>query len=163
MIPSDHFVKFYNEVFKFLDRNGSGELEKYYRIVSENQEFHCLDLFREKGVAGMYEYWEHIRVEENCRMVNYLEKGCYHSEMQVCPSLSKIMDNDGGAFLKYCDHCPGWILPLMTNAGFYAVYNMIDRKQAKCEFFVYEDRADAEKKLAELRAVYPADVILCNF
>ena len=29
MIPSDHFVRFYNEVFKFLDEKG--ELDKYYR------------------------------------------------------------------------------------------------------------------------------------
>ena len=74
MIPSDHFVKFYNEVFKFLDRRGNGELEKYYQLVSCNQEFHCLELFREKGLAGMYEYWEHIRIEENCDMVNFLER-----------------------------------------------------------------------------------------
>ena len=150
MIPSDHFVKFYNEVFKFLDSRNSGELEKYYSLVSRNQEFHCLELFREKGLAGMYEYWEHIRIEENC-------------EMTVCPSLSKITDNDGGACPKYCDHCPGWILPLMTKAGFYAVYNMIDRAKPVCEFFVYEKQTEAQKKLTELLEIYSKDVIKCNF
>jgi len=34
MIPSDQFVRFYNEVFKFLDAKGDGALEDYYRVVS---------------------------------------------------------------------------------------------------------------------------------
>ena len=49
MIPSDHFVRFYNEVFKFLDSQGDGELEKYYRLISEQQEMHCLELFLQPG------------------------------------------------------------------------------------------------------------------
>ncbi len=163
MIPSDHFVKFYNEVFKYLDRRGNGELEKYYLLVSQNQEFHCLELFREKGLAGMYEYWEHIRIEENCDMVNSLEEDCYHCKMLHCPSLSKIMDNDGGACLKYCDHCPGWVQPLMTKAGFFAVYNIIDRQKPECEFFIYAEKDKAEKKLAELRMLYSENVIRYNF
>lgn len=162
MIPSDHFVKFYNEVFKFLDSRNSGELGKYYQLVSGNQEFHCLELFRKKGLAGMYEYWEHIRIEENCDMEISLEPEYFHCKMKVCPSLSKITDNDGGACPKYCDHCPGWILPLMTKAGFFVVYNIIDRTKPVCEFFVYKDAACARKKRAELLEVYDKDVIKYN-
>ena len=66
MIPSDHFVRFYNEVFKFLDKQGDGALEKYYLEISRHQELHCLELFKTKGLQGMYDYWEHIRIEENC-------------------------------------------------------------------------------------------------
>lgn len=163
MLPSDHFVKFYNEVFKFFDKQNNGALEKYYQLVSKNQEFHCFDLFREKGLAGMYEYWDHIRIEENCEMVNVLEDNCYHCIMFLCPSLSKIMDNDAGSCLKYCDHCPGWIMPLMTKAGFFAVYNIIDRQKPQCEFFVFQDRSAAEKKREDLLSVYSEDVIRCNF
>ena len=38
MIPSDHFVRFYNEVFKFLDKQGDGALEKYYLEISRHQD-----------------------------------------------------------------------------------------------------------------------------
>ena len=63
MIPSDHFVKFYNEVFKFLDeKNG---LEKYYLHISKHQELHCLELFKKKGLQGVYEYYQKIYKEEN--------------------------------------------------------------------------------------------------
>ncbi|HQL52096.1 MAG TPA: hypothetical protein PLR91_12960, partial [Kiritimatiellia bacterium] len=66
MIPSDQFVRFYNEVFKFLDAQGGGALEDYYRAVSEQQERHCLALFKADGLAGMKAYWDRIAVEENC-------------------------------------------------------------------------------------------------
>ena len=92
-----------------------------------------------------------------------LEKEFFHCKMAVCPSLSKITDNDGGACPKYCDHCPGWILPLMTKAGFFAVYNIIDRQKPECEFFIYEKQTEAQKKLTELLAVYSKDVIKYNF
>ena len=163
MIPSDHFVRFYNEVFKYISAQGKGELEKYYNRVSQNQEYHCLDLFCKKGLTGMYEYWEHIKVEENCDMVNRLDEDCYSFEFFSCPSLSKAVDNDAGACPEYCNHCPGWILPIMTKAGFYAVYNLIDRKIPRCEMFVYADKDKAEQKRSELEAQYGTDVILCNF
>ena len=163
MIPSDHFVRFYNEVFKYISSKGKAELEKYYDRVSKNQEYHCLDLFCKKGLQGMYEYWEHIRIEENCDMVNRLEEDCYSFEFFSCPSLSKAVDNDAGACPEYCNHCPGWILPLMTKAGFYAVYNLIDRKIPRCEMFVYAEKEKARSKASSLAEKYGSDVILTNF
>ena len=163
MFPSDHFVRFYNEVFKYFASRGDAELQKYYDRVSKNQEYHCLELFKNKGLQGMYEYWEHIRIEENCDMINRLEDDCYSFEFFSCPSLSKAVDNDGGACPEYCNHCPGWILPIMTKAGFFAVYNLIDRQQPRCEMFVYADKAQALAKQAELEGKYTPDVILTNF
>ena len=61
MIPSDHFTRFYNEVFKFLESQGKAALEDYFLEISKNQEKHILDLIREKGFEGMYEYWSKIR------------------------------------------------------------------------------------------------------
>ncbi|MBO7329613.1 MAG: hypothetical protein J6W00_12680 [Lentisphaeria bacterium] len=163
MFPSDHFVLFYNEVFKYISGKGKDELEKYYDRVSRNQEYHCLDLFKNKGLQGMYEYWEHIRVEENCDMINRLEDDCYSFEFFSCPSLSKALDSDAGASPEYCNHCPGWILPIMTKAGFYAVYNLTDRKQPRCEMYVFSEKERAVSKAGELTEKYGSDVILTNF
>ena len=63
MIPSDHFVRFYNEVFKFLDENNG--LTEYYQEISKHQDFHCLELFRSRGLQGVYEYYCVISKEEN--------------------------------------------------------------------------------------------------
>ena len=50
MIPSDHFTRFYNEVFKFLEDQREEHLEAYWLEISKNQEKHTLELFKEKGV-----------------------------------------------------------------------------------------------------------------
>lgn len=163
MIPSDHFVLFYNEVFKYLSARGKADVQKYYNRVSLNQEYHCLELFRSKGLRGMYEYWEHIRHEENCDMINRLDEGCYSFEFFSCPSLSKALDCDAGACPEYCNHCPGWILPIMTKAGFFAVYNLMNRREPRCEMFVFAEKEKAAEKAEELIKKYGSDVILSNF
>ena len=72
------------------------------------------------------------------------------------------MDNDAGPCPQYCNHCPGWILPIMTKTGFYAVYNLISRTEPRCQMFVYRDRDRAVARKAELVAQFGADVILDN-
>jgi hypothetical protein len=47
VIPSDHFTRFYNEVFKFLERQGEEHLDAYFLEISKNQENHILELIRE--------------------------------------------------------------------------------------------------------------------
>lgn len=137
MIPSDQFVRFYNEVFKFLEAQGGTALEDYYRIVSEQQEMHCLELFKTQGLAGMKAYWDRIAVEENCDMQGTLYADRYELVMSRCPSLSKALDNDAGAFPRYCDHCPGWIIPLLEKAGYSCEYDIIDRTMPQCRMIIY--------------------------
>ena len=33
MIPSDHFTRFYNEVFKFLESQGEDQLQAYFLAI----------------------------------------------------------------------------------------------------------------------------------
>ena len=160
MIPSDHFVKFYNEVFKFLAEQGNDALNDYWKEISRHQELHCLELFKTKGLRGMYEYWEHIRIEENCDMTLTLTDECLTLEMHKCPSLSKVLDNDAEPFEYYCDHCFGWVGPLMTKAGFWVVYDMIDRKAPQCREFIFADLELARKKRDSLPN---QELVRCNF
>lgn len=130
MIPSDHFVRFYSEVFKFLDtQNG---LEEYYREIGRHQELHCYECFMDKGLDGMEEYWGHIRVEENCISSSKIVDGVRYSFMDRCPSLSKILDSDAEPCEKYCRHCPGWCIPLMTKCGFYYMSNIKSLTDPHC-------------------------------
>jgi len=160
MIPSDHFVKFYNEVFKFLEAQGDNALEKYWQEISRHQEIHCLELFKSKGLQGMYDYWEHIRIEENCDMTLTLTEDCLTLQMHKCPSLSKVLDNDASPCERYCDHCAGWIGPLLKKAGYWLVYDMIDRHQSKCQEFIYADLELAQQKRDSYKN---REMIICNF
>jgi hypothetical protein len=140
MIPSDHFVRFYNEVFKFLEKQPGDELERYWLEISRHQERHCLKLFKTRGLQGMAEYWEHIRIEENCDLDIQLFDDRLEMRMNRCPSLSKVLDNDAAPCDKYCDHCRGWIQPLIEKAGFHCVYDIIDRRIPRCRMTIYHNR-----------------------
>ena len=158
MIPSDQFVRFYNEVFKFLEAQGGTALADYYRVVSEQQEMHCLALFKSRGLAGMKAYWDRIAVEENCDMQGTLYADRFELVMRRCPSLGKALDNDAGAFQRYCDHWPGWIIPLLEKAGFHGEYDMIDRAVPQCRLTIYPaDPGRPSRVLASGRPVSEAE------
>ena len=163
MIPSDHFVKFYNEIFKYLEKKGPGELDRYYKCVADRQAYFTLEAFKKDGLKGMYDYWERIRIEENCDMVHEYNDVFYHSVMRTCPSLSKVLDNDATPCSHYCDHCPGWVGRVIAWAGYFMVYDMIGREAPHCEFWAFKTKADAEAKQAELVALHGPDVVKTNF
>ena len=163
MIPSDHFVKFYNEIFKYLERKGPEELDRYYKRVADRQAFFTLEAFKRDGLKGMYDYWERIRIEENCDMELVLADGCLELKMNVCPSLTKVIDNDAGPCRVYCDHCPGWVGRVLADAGHYMVYDIISRAEPVCVMFIFEDRSRAEAKRDELLALRGDDLVRTNF
>lgn len=153
MIPSDHFVRFYNEVFKFLEKRGEKDLRDYWLEISRHQEIHCLKLFKTRGLKGMAEYWTHIKEEENCDMIITEFEDHIELQMNKCPSLSKVLDNDASPMERYCDHCPGWCIPLIRKAGFYPVYDLISRKKPICKCSIFKNEKDAEK--AKKKCILP--------
>ena len=153
MIPSDHFVYFYNEVFKEIREQGSAALDRYYARVADRQANFTLDAFRREGLKGMYDYWERIRIEENCQMETELTGDHYRLRMTKCPSLTKALESDAGACPVYCDHCPGWVLKVFSMAGYWGVYDVVSRNEPVCEIWAYADRDLAQRKYDELVAV----------
>ena len=166
MVPSDQFVLFYNEIFKYLEKKGPMALRRYYDRVSLRQEDFCLKLFREKGLKGMYEYWERIRIEENCDSWHRLAPDASYMEggQTVCPSLTKALKSETGPCRVYCDHCPGWVLPIMTKAGYYYVYNIISRTRPTCEVFIapFKNRTLAEDRQNKWLEEFGDDLIRSN-
>ena len=155
MIPSDHFVRFYNEVFKFLDERGG--LQAYYEEISRHQEHHCLELFRSKGLKGVYEYYLKIYKEENCQGPLSLNDHELILGMDRCPSLSKVLDNDATASEKYCLHCPGWTTPLYQKAGLFQIYDMMEQDKPRCCEWISDDLDVAKARYKELMASMPKD------
>jgi len=161
MIPSDHFVRFYNEVFKFLDtRNG---LPAYFEAISRKQERFCLKLFQEKGLKGCDEYWGRIKHEENVVNEGYSTEDVRYGHNIVCPSLTKIRDNDAGPFERYCDHCPGWVMPLLTKSGLYGVFDTMDYDKPECRSVITTSLAKAREIYRKWRAESPNAHLSKNF
>ena len=157
MIPSDHFTRFYNEVFKFLEAEGEADLDAYFLEISKNQEKHILELIRESGFAGMYKYWSVIRDEENCELDLGYDDDKFELHMHLCPSLTKAKDNDAKTWARYCDHCAGWIGPIMDKTGYHLVYDVIDRDKPQCVMRIFKDadKARAAEQDVELLMGWP--------
>jgi hypothetical protein len=151
MLPSDHFVRFYNEVFKFLERQGKRHLEKYWLEISRHQERHCLELFKKEGLHGMYDYWNNIRIEENCDLELELREDYLYTRMNKCPSLSKVLDNDAKPSMRYCDHCAGWVGPLIRKAGYYYIQTPGEPDVPTCAKWIYSNKNKALEKMQELK------------
>ncbi len=162
MMPSDQFVLFYNEIFKLLEKKGPGELRKYYDRVSRRQEDFCMKLFTSNGLKGMYDYWERIRIEENCDSWHNLTDEYLEGGQRVCPSLSKALKSATGPCRVYCDHCPGWVLPIFTKTGYYCVYDMIGRTVPSCYDVITRNRYLAEEKLSERLSMSGSDLVRTN-
>lgn len=154
MLPSDGFVRMYNELFKMLDEAGPGVLEEYWQEISRLQETILGPFIDRAGLEGMREYWDRIRVEENCDADLAVTDEYFEFRMNACPSLAKAIDNDAGPFARYCDHCAGWIGPLMARRGYHLVYDIESRSEPHCVLRVYRDRglAAAYARQAKLLA-----------
>jgi len=154
MIPSDHFVRFYNEVFKALEEEGHEHLVAYWRELGRLQARELAARFRTGGIRACHEYWSRILEEENCEGDLTLTDDYFELRMKRCPSLSKVLDNDAAPFQLYCDHCMGWIEPVMAEAGLYAVMDLESRTEPHCVFRVYADPGKAREY--ERHAVLPS-------
>jgi hypothetical protein len=145
VIPSDHFVRYYNEVFKALEEKGLDHLVGYWNGVGDLQKQELAETFRQGKLQACHDYWARILKEENCVGRLTLTPDYFEFCMDRCPSLSKVLDNDAAACQYYCDHCMGWVRPVMDAAGLYAVLDIKSRTEPHCVFRVYADREKARE------------------
>ena len=158
MIPSDHFVRFYNEVFKALMQRGYQHLIDYWRELGRLQTIELTEKFRTGGLQACYDYWSRIRDEENCDADVILTDDYFEFRQHVCPSLAKVLDNDAAPCSLYCDHCMGWIEPAVTAAGLYVVNDMESRTEPHCVFRIFTDPDKAAALAAQARLLgHPYD------
>ena len=154
MIPSDHFVMFYNEVFKALEEKGHEHLVAYWRELGRLQTEELSGRFREGGLRAAHDYWQRIVEEENCKAELTLTEDYFEFHMLECPSLGKALDSDAGACPVYCDHCMAWVQPVLEAAGLHGVFDMESRTEPHCRMRVYTDarKAGEFEKEAKLPA-----------
>ncbi|NQT52328.1 hypothetical protein HQ576_09775 [bacterium] len=152
MIPSDHFVRFYNEVFNALAARGHDHLVAYWRELGRLQTAELAERFRKGGLRAAHDYWRRIFDEENCQGDTALTDDYFEFRMDHCPSLAKVLDSDAEPCPLYCDHCMGWIEPVMQASGLHAVLDMHSRTEPHCVLRVYADKekADAFERQATL-------------
>lgn len=120
MIGSYDFCGHYEWTFEWLEQQGGHELLKAYwdEAIHRDSQRHAVRLITEEGFEGMKKYWGHVLEEEAAGYEATATEDVFRIDMHQCPSKGFLIRNGLEQHRDYCDHCMGWIGPLMREAGF---------------------------------------------
>lgn len=122
MIGCYDFCGHYDWTFAWLERAGGVEaLHAYWRdAIGRESQQHARQLIINEGLAGMARYWGHTLEEESPTLGFSIAQSAdaFRLDIHDCPSRGFLLRNGIGRYRDYCDHCIGWIGPLMKDAGF---------------------------------------------
>ena len=122
MLGCAEFCAYYDWTFEYLRKLvGEEAVADYWleAIYGDSQQ-HAFELIKSKGFEGMDEYWGHTLAEEEAGYSALLGPDYYRIDMFACPSLGLLLQRGRQCYHDYCDHCMGWIGPLLEACGFAA-------------------------------------------
>jgi hypothetical protein len=138
MLGCYDFCGHYDWTFAWLQRNGGKVLVRRYweEAISHDSQLHARDLILAEGFAGMAKYWGHTLAEESPDHAYTLTRSpdVFRIDMHDCPSKGFLLRNGIENHCDYCDHCIGWIGPVMGDAGFVIDHEHNHRGQCWWEF-----------------------------
>ena len=114
------FCGHYDWTFEWLRRTGGEPLVREYwdQAISQDSQRHAAALILTQGIPGMSKYWGHTLDHEAAGYQCVATDAVYRIDMLECPSKGFLMRNGLQHYHDYCDHCMGWIGPLLRRAGF---------------------------------------------
>jgi len=129
MIGAYDFCGHYEWTFGWLEHAGGDALVRDYWIeaISKDASKHARAIIVPDGIEGMRLYWQHTLEEEAAGYAFTSDETCFRIDMQECPSKGFLIKNGLYQHKDYCDHCIGWIGPMMKDAGF-----VIDHEHNHC-------------------------------
>lgn len=146
MIGCYDFCGHYEWTFGWMERNGGESLVKsYWRdAIAFDSQLHADVLISSKGFKGMLEYWGHTLEEESPEQGYTITDGglFFRIDMHNCPSKGFLLANGLEQYRDYCDHCIGWIGPVLEKSGFETDHQHNHRGQCWWEVRRREDPSD---------------------
>ena len=129
MIGCYDFCGHYEWTFAWLDEQGGHELVKAYwdDAIRLDSQRHASGLIVTQGIEGMKKYWGHALEQEVAGYHNTVTDDVFRIDMHDCPSKGFLIRNGLVQYRDYCDHCMGWIGPMLKEAGF-----VIDHEHNHC-------------------------------
>jgi hypothetical protein len=120
MIGVYDFCGHYDWTFAWLERAGGPALLREYwdGAIHRDAQRHAAELIRTRGIAGMQEYWGHTLAEEGGSHHTVATAKVFRIDMHDCPSEGFLLRNGLRRHADYCDHCLGWIGPMLREAGY---------------------------------------------
>lgn len=141
MIGCYDFCGHYEWTFEWLRQQGGEPLVREYWNVAirGDSQTHATTLIVEGGIPGMKEYWGHTLDHEAAGYAITSTDKVFRVDMHDCPSKGFLNRNGLAQYHDYCDHCTGWIGPLMKDAGF-----VIDHEHNHCGQCWWEMRRQSD-------------------
>jgi hypothetical protein len=131
MIGCYDFCGHYEWTFAWLERTGGHALVRDYwdEAIRQDSQQHAAELIGRDGFEGMAKYWGHTLAEESPERGFSITQlpDVFRIDMHDCPSKGFLLRNGLEQYRDYCDHCMGWIGPLMRDVGF-----VIDHEHNHC-------------------------------
>ncbi len=116
------FCAHYEWTFAWLERMGGQTLLREYwdASIHRDSQRHAHELIAKEGFEGMAKYWGHTLAEESPDAGYAVTRlpGVFRIDMHNCPSKGFLLRNGVRHHNDYCDHCIGWIGPLMKENGY---------------------------------------------
>ena len=106
MISATEFILAYNELFKFLHKKyGKKAVIEFWEYISDKFLTNLDNLVKEKGIAGMAEYWTHTLTEEGAEYTMSVGPDYFEIYMKRCPSVGILNEKKMEKYPYYCEHC----------------------------------------------------------
>lgn len=125
------FCGHYEWTFGWLEREGGHSLVREYwnEAINHDSQRHAREMILREGFAGMARYWGHTLAEESPEHGFSItqQPDVFRIDMHACPSKGFLRRNGLQNYADYCDHCMGWVGPMMRDAGF-----VIDHEHNHC-------------------------------
>jgi hypothetical protein len=120
MLGCQDFCGYYDWTFHYIRRRwGKEALQTFMsEAIGEESQSHYSKAAAD-GLRGLLQCWDKTGGDEHCDWTFTLDeqRNVLRWDMRQCPSKGFLLDNDLNADEDYCDHCMGWIVPLLDRAG----------------------------------------------
>lgn len=129
MLGTYDFCGHYEWTFEWLRQQGGEPLVRQFwdEAIHQDSQTHARDLILSKGIEGMREYWGHTLQQEGAGYHTAATEKTFRIDMHDCPSKGFLVRNQLEQYRDYCDHCMGWIGPLLKQAGY-----VVDHQHNHC-------------------------------
>lgn len=120
MIGCYDFCGHYEWTFEWLRTQGGESLVRTYweEAIHRDSQTHARALILGEGLPGMKKYWGHTLDHEAAGFAIAATADVFRIDMHECPSKGFLIRNGLAQYHDYCDHCMGWIGPMLQDAGF---------------------------------------------
>ena len=131
MLGCYDFCGHYEWTFEWLRRQGGEPWVREYwdGAIHRDSQRHAAALIAAKGIEGMREYWGHTLADEGAGYDCAATSAVFRIDMHECPSKGFLLRNRLRQYHDYCDHCMGWIGPLLKQCGWVADHEHNHRGQ----------------------------------